>query len=122
VLLKAAELRADVITVDVLEEGFSYANQQVRGQSGLTPEDFILLDLVLEKGILSDANVTLEDLQRLKVNEFSEILPILDKLMQQDLLRRLPCDSAAEYAPTPLLLPPQDEADDNDEDDESPQN
>jgi AAA+ ATPase superfamily predicted ATPase len=122
VLLKAAELRADVITVDVLEEGFSYANQQVRGQSGLTPEDFILLDLVLEKGILSDANVTLEDLQRLKVNEFSEILPILDKLMQQDLIRRLPCARAAEYAPTPLLLPPQDEADDNDEDDELPQN
>ncbi|NEQ75826.1 MAG: hypothetical protein F6K23_23975 [Okeania sp. SIO2C9] len=65
--------------------------------------------LVLEKGILSDVNVTIDDLQRIKVNTFSEILPILDKLIQRDLLRRLPSDRTAEYAATPLLLPPSNE-------------
>ena len=114
VLLKAAALGADVITPEVLQEGFVYADRQVRGQLGLTPEDFIVLELVLEKGILSDANVTIEDLQRIKVNTFSEIIPILDRLMQQDLLRRLPSDRAAEYAPTPLLLP---ESNENESDD-----
>ena len=112
VLLKAAELGAEVITPDVLQQGFIYANQQVRGQLGLTPEDFMVLDLVLEKGTLSDTNVTLEDLQRIKVNEFSEILPILDKLIQQDLIRRLPSERAAEYTTTPLLLPPQENVSD----------
>ncbi|MBE8968033.1 ATP-binding protein [Nostocales cyanobacterium LEGE 12452] len=112
VLLKAAELKADVITPEILQQGFSYANQQVRGQLGLTSEDFILLDLVLEKGILSDENVSYEDLQRLKVQEFSEILPIIDKLMQRDLIRRLPSDRATEFAPTPFLLPPEENVDD----------
>jgi hypothetical protein len=104
VLLKAATLHADLITPDVLEQGFEYADQQLRGQTGLTPEDRYVLDLVLEKGILSDATVTLADLERLKAKEFSEILPILDKLIQFDLLRRLPSERAAEYAPTSLLL------------------
>ena len=111
VLLKAAKLGADTITPEILQQGFAYADQQVRGQSGLTPQDFIILELVLEKGILSDANVTVDDLQRIKVNTFSEILPILDKLVQQDLLRRLPSDRTAEYAATPLLLPPSNEND-----------
>jgi len=111
VLLKAAELGANIIAPEILQQGFAYADQKVRGQLGLTPEDFIVLELVLEKGILSDANVTVDDLQRIKVNTFSEILPILDKLMQQDLLRRLPSDRYAEYAPTPLLLPASDDGD-----------
>ncbi|NES67501.1 MAG: ATP-binding protein [Okeania sp. SIO2D1] len=109
VLLKAAKLGADIITPEILHQGFAYSDQQVRGQSGLTPQDFIVLELVLEKGILSDANVTVDDLQRIKVNTFSEILPILDKLIQRDLLRRLPSDRTAEYAATPLLLPPSNE-------------
>jgi len=104
VLVKAATLQADLITPDVLEQGLEYADQQLRGQTGLTPEDQYVLDLVLEKGILSDATVTLADLERLKAKEFSEILPILDKLIQFDLLRLLPSERAAEYAPTPLLV------------------
>ncbi|NEO58549.1 MAG: ATP-binding protein [Okeania sp. SIO3B5] len=109
ILLKAAELGANIVTPEILQQGFAYADQKVRGQLGLTPEDFIVLELVLEKGILSDANVTVDDLQRIKVNTFSEILPILDKLIQRDLLRRLPSDRTAEYAATPLLLPPTNE-------------
>lgn len=104
VLLKAATIHADRITPDILQQGFEYADQQLRGQTGLTPEDYYVLDLVLEKGTLSDATITLTDMERLRAKEFSEILPILEKLVQFDLLRRLPSERAAEYEPTPLLV------------------
>jgi len=104
VLLKAASIHADLVTDDVLQQGLEYAAHQLRGQSGLTAEDYYVLDLVLEKRILSDETVTLTDLERLKAKEFSEILPILEKLVQYDLLRRLPSERAAEYEPTPLLI------------------
>jgi hypothetical protein len=104
VLLKAAELQAEIITPDVLQQGLEYADQQLRGQPGLTPEDYYVLDLVLEKGVLSDATITLSDLERVRAKEFSEILPILERLVQLDLVRRLPTEHAAEYEPTPMLL------------------
>jgi len=97
-------MNADVITPDILRQGLDYADQQLRGQSGLTAEDYYVLDLVLEKRTISDATVTLIDLERLKAKEFSEILPILEKLVQYDLLRRLPSERAAQYEPTPLLI------------------
>ena len=104
VLLKAAELDADVITPEVLQQGLEYTDQQLRGQTGLIPEDYYVLDLVLDKGIVSDATVTLTDLEQVKAKEFGEILPILEKLVQLDLVRRLPTERAAEYEPSPMLL------------------
>jgi len=102
-LLKAAEIQAETITPKVLKQGLAYADQQLRGQRGLTAQDYYVLDLVLDKGTLSDETVTLAELERIKVKEFGEILPILDKLVQLDLLRRLPSERAAEYAPTPMV-------------------
>lgn len=103
VLLKAAELQADTITPKVLRKGFEYADQQLRGQKGLTPQDYYVLDLVLEKGTLSDATITLEELERVRAKEYSEILPILEKLVQLDLVHRLPSDRASEYRVTPMI-------------------
>lgn len=80
-----------------------YAREQLRGQPGLTPQDYYLLDMVLEKGILSDETITLAELERLKVETFSEVLPLLDKLVQFDLLQRLPTERATAYSPIPLL-------------------
>jgi hypothetical protein len=47
----------------------------------------------------------LDDLQKLKFQEFGEIVVILDKLVQLDLIKRLPNEQAMEFAPTSLLLP-----------------
>ncbi len=102
-LLRAAKLQADLITTDVLEQGLAYADQQLRGQASLTAEDYYILELVLEKGILSDESLTLHDLERVQMHEFSEILPRLEKLVQLDLVRRLPSERAATYKPSPLL-------------------
>ncbi len=104
VLIKAADLGANAITPDVLQHGFEYADEQLRGQPGLTPEDYYVLELVLEKSVVSDKTVTLPDLEKLRAREFSEILPILDKLVQYDLLRRLPIENETAYKATPLVL------------------
>lgn len=104
VLIRSAALHADLITKEVLQQGLLFGDRQLRGQSGLSAEDYYVLDLVLEKRIISDVNVTLADLEKLRVQEFSEILPILDKLVQYDLVRRLSSERATEYAPSPLLI------------------
>ncbi|NEQ95730.1 MAG: hypothetical protein F6K30_03205 [Cyanothece sp. SIO2G6] len=42
-------------------------------------------------------------MEQLRVDTFSEVLPILDKLVEYDLLRRLPAEDTAGFAPMPLL-------------------
>jgi hypothetical protein len=103
VLLKAAELQAPKITDDILQIGLDHAREELRGQPGLNAQDYYLLDMVLEKGVLSDESISLAELEQLKVETFSEILPTLDKLVEYDLLRRMPTERATEYAPPPLL-------------------
>ena len=110
VLLKAAELKASKITDDILAIGLDYAREQLKGQPGLTAEDYYLLDIVLEKGVLSDASITLDELEKVKAETFSEILPRLDKLVEFDLLKRLPSERATEYAPMPLLEPAENDS------------
>lgn len=109
VLLKALELRAEVITLEILQQGFASADEQLRNQA-LTMEDTALLELISQKGLISDANVTLPDLESLGIQEFSELLPRLDKLVQLDLLRRKPTDQMAAFEISPLLLKPEDKA------------
>ena len=109
VLLKAAELKAEKITLKVFQEGLEYVSQELRGHSELSPEDYYVLDLILERGLLSDTSATMNDLKRMKVQEFSQLLPILDKLVQHDLVRRLPTDKSAEYQINSILLPPSKE-------------
>jgi hypothetical protein len=74
ILLKAAELQAPIIDEEMLAIGLDDARTKLRGQPGLTPQDYYLLDLVLEKGVLSDESITLAELEKLKVDTFNEIL------------------------------------------------
>jgi hypothetical protein len=99
----AALHRAERVTPSVLRQGLEYTDGQLRGQH-LTPEDYYVLELVLGKGSISDETVSLDDLERLKVREFNEVMPILEKLVQLDLLRRLPTEGAVEFGPSPLLM------------------
>lgn len=103
VLLKAFDLQAPQITPEVLQAGLTHAREKLKGQPGLTPQDYYVFEMVLEKRVLSDDTITLAELERLKVETFSEIMPILDKLVATDLLKRLPTERATAYAPMPLL-------------------
>lgn len=108
VLQKAVELRAERIDTDVLRAGFDHAAQVLRDESPLTPEDYYVLELILEKGVLSDDSVTMGELQGIRKREFDEVLPILEKLVQLDLVRRLPTERTAAYGASPLLAPDRD--------------
>ena len=80
-------------------EDDEWAQHQLN-QMGLRPKQPVRK----RKGkIKAGISFTLEDLERIRVKEFSEILPILEKLVQLDLVRRLPTERAAEYKPTPML-------------------
>ncbi len=103
VLTWSALQRAERITSDILRQGFEYADSQLRSQH-LTPEDYYVLELVLERGAISDETVSLDDLKRLQMREFNEVLPILEKLVQLDLLHRLPTEGEIEFGPSPLLM------------------
>ena len=59
--------------------------------------------------MLSDTSATMNDLKRMKVQEFSQMLPILDRLVQYDLVHRLPTDKSAQYHINPILWPPSKE-------------
>jgi hypothetical protein len=104
VLLKACHLGAYTIDHTTLQFGFEYADQRLRTQTKLDEADRAVLELLLEKGTLSDAAITLPDLQRFDLREFSELVPILEKLVDVDFARRRPSERAAEYELSPLLL------------------
>lgn len=103
VLLHAAAIGAGKITPDILATGLEYTQTQLRGQTRMSGEEYYLLNLILEKGSLSDETVTLEELDRLGVKEFNEIMPLLNALVQQDLIRLLPSDRTLGFAPNPIL-------------------
>lgn len=103
VLLKASELNAQLITEEIVEQGIRQATSQIKGQMGLSTNEIYLLEMVLEKGLISDENINLTELENMGAQTFREILPMLEKLMQQDLLKRLPSGRAIEYAPSALL-------------------
>lgn len=104
VLSKAIQLRAEEIDEATFRKGLRYVDEQVRGGL-IDPEERYILELVLEKGALSDENITFEELQRLKVREFHEVMPILETLVKRDLLRRLDSERAIQFGPTSLVLP-----------------
>lgn len=105
VLRQAEQLGAERITPDVLERGLRYADEQLRGTAGLNQQEKSLLRLLQEKGMLSDATVSLDDLRTIQHDTFSELMPILERLIELDLVQRLPNERANEYAISPLLLP-----------------
>lgn len=92
------------ITPAVLEAGIIEADRLVRTQD-LSPQHLFILQLALRDGLLSEENIAFEDLQRQGFKSFHEILPLIQDLIQQDLLRRLPSDKAEAFGPTPLILP-----------------
>jgi len=104
ILLRADNLGAIKITPDILQSGFEYARQKLGGGDQLTAEEYYLLNLILSKGILSDENITLEQLKEIGAREFNEILPILNDLIQKDIARLLPDERFYSVTANPILL------------------
>ncbi len=112
VLIKANELKKEIIDMDTLQAGLKFVDLSLRGQSGITAEHSLILNIILEKGILSD-DISFDDLQKLGVNSFMEIIPLLEDLINKDLLRVLPQDTTTAYIPNPILEKHKDEDEKN---------
>lgn len=103
VLSTAADLQADTITPEILEQGLKAANRDLPLQAALTFQEERVRALLLARGGLSDETVLMEDLQQLGVRTFSELLPILERLESADLAHQLNQGDTKAFAP--ILLP-----------------
>lgn len=104
VLSTAADLQADTITQEVLEQGLKAANRDLPLQAALTFQEERVRALLLARGGLSD-EISMEDLQQLGFRTFTELLPILERLEAADLAHQLNQGDTKAFAPIPLPDP-----------------
>lgn len=67
----------------------------------------ILLDTINNKGLISDASLSFEELQQLQTRSFAELLPVLEELEKRDLIQKIPNDGTTTYKVSPLLPEPE---------------
>lgn len=108
VLSTAADLQAETIDLDVLNQGLKAAEPTLLQRARLTVQEERVRTLLLKRSGLSDEDMTCEELAQLGVSSFSDLLPVLERLETADLAYRLPQDDADVFRPT--LLPPAEEA------------
>jgi hypothetical protein len=65
-----------------------------------------IFQLLQKRGSLSDETITIEELELLGVKSYSEIVPYLERLDDEDFVQRSPQLDAIAY--TPILLPSSD--------------
>jgi AAA ATPase domain len=92
-----------IIDVTAIEQAIDAARKAFRDQ--FNPQERLLIDSITNRGVLSDSNISLAELQELNVKSFAELLPIFEELQRRDLIERLPNDGSIEYRLSPLLLP-----------------
>ena len=103
VLTRAGLMDAALVTPNVFQLGLDDAARQLRGRLASSPALSLLMDVILEKGGLAETQVSLDELERLGVRTFAELMPWLNELVELDLLRLLPNPRELEFTPSPLL-------------------
>ncbi len=103
ILDEAAQQNASSINEKLAQDGIDRAKQEFRNQAHLSPREVILLDTISSQGLISDANLSFEELQRLQARSFAELLPVLEELERRDLIQKIPNDGATTYRISPLL-------------------
>ncbi len=99
----AIKLNVDIITPNILEDAFKRLAEQLPDLISLDPKEKVLLQFICDKGSISDEDITLDELQQLDVKDFNELLPILDRLKNDQLILRKPTEEKAEFTISPLL-------------------
>jgi hypothetical protein len=102
VLSTAADLQTDVITQEILDKGLKAAARSLLLQAALNVQEERVLALLLERGGLSDETILMADLEQLGVRTFGELLIVLEKLEEADLIHQLNQDDTKAFAPIPL--------------------
>ncbi|CAN2049637.1 AAA+ ATPase domain-containing protein [Candidatus Magnetomoraceae bacterium gMMP-1] len=103
ILMEALDQKASLIDLDLFENGRKRTRNELQSQQELTDRDLYLFNIVEEKGILSDENISMEDLNKLGITTFNDIMPRLEKLVQNDLLRQIHSEDQLKYVISPIM-------------------
>ncbi|MFM7442184.1 MAG: hypothetical protein ACKO2V_26900 [Snowella sp.] len=106
VLSTAANLGVDLITPNVLQQGFKTLEKDRKLLLAEKVMENRIFQLLQKRGNLSDETITIEELELLGVKSYSEIVPYLERLDDEDFVQRSPQLDAISY--TPILLPSSD--------------
>lgn len=88
ILLKATELQVDKITSDILKKGLRAASESLEQQAALSLQEERIKALLQEEKSISDEDITLEQLESLGFKSFTEMIPFLERLEENDLAYR----------------------------------
>lgn len=108
VLSKAANLQVKKITDQVLQQGLKTIEKDRQQKLAQQVKEQRILQLLQQRGNLSEETITQEDLESLGFFAFNEMLPYLEWLENYDFAQRLSQSNAIIYAP--ILFPSSDES------------
>lgn len=117
VLSTAADLQADIIDGNVLNQGFKAASRTLQQQAALDAKTEQVRLLLQQRGSLSDEAIAMADLERLGFRSFIELLPFLERLKDTDLAHQLPQGDTTVFEAIPLPSGDDDENEVADPDD-----
>ncbi|MBP0019556.1 MAG: ATP-binding protein [Cyanobacteria bacterium SBLK] len=115
VLATAADLQAEKIDSEVLSQGLKAASRTLREQAALNAKEEQIRLFLEQRGLLSDEEIKIEELEQLGVRSFSELMPYLERLERADLAQQSDREDATVYEP--ILLPAANENELPDSDD-----
>ncbi|MEM9542646.1 MAG: ATP-binding protein [Cyanobacteria bacterium P01_E01_bin.42] len=115
VLATATDLQAEKIDSNILSQGLKAASRTLREQAALNAKEEQIRLFLEQRGLLSDEEIAMEELEQLGVRSFSELMPYLERLERADLAQQRDRDNATVYEP--ILLPAANENELPDSDD-----
>jgi hypothetical protein len=102
-IIEGGQQNLQVIDAEAIERTIDKARKSFRDQ--FNPQERVLIDSITNQGVFSDSNLSFEELQKLGVKSFAELLPVIEELQRRELIERLPNDGSIAYRLSPLLLP-----------------
>ncbi len=109
VLNFALQEQANIIDIPLLDRGLEATQLSQLDQAALSFQEKRVLQLLQEKGRLTEENISLTDLQTLGFGGFNDLLPFLEKLESEDLIERSPQKDVIEFESLFSPMPTQEE-------------
>jgi len=104
VLATAMQQGATTINFDLLRLGLEASELSRRERAALTAKEERLRELLTKRGMLSDEEIRMEDLEQLGFRTFNEVLPLLEKLEDNDLATRKELGYTTQFEPLSVDL------------------
>jgi hypothetical protein len=104
VLATAMQQGATTINFDLLRLGLEASELSRREWAALTDKEERLRELLTKRGMLSDEEIRMEDLEQLGFRTFNEVLPLLERLEDNDLATRKELGYTTQFEPLSVDL------------------